>query len=142
MHYRAMFDSEYLGAWDLKGRDVTVTIREVRSGKVKGDAGRSSAKAIIFFKGAEKGMVCNITNARTIAGLYGTDTEKWVGKKVILWPTVTEMAGETKDCIRIRPTVPTKKGEEIGETTAPPAAALADDPLGDDDEAKPAGEPS
>ena len=139
--FRTFFDREYLGAWDLKGRDVTVTIRDVKAGTVSGDAGRKSSKALLYFEKAEKAMVCNITNARTVAAMYGVDTSKWIGKRVTLYATTTQMGPETKDCIRIRPTVPTKKGEGMPE--APVAALAADDPLGDVlDDPKPAEEPS
>lgn len=136
--FRTFFDKEFLGSWDLKGRDVTVTIREVKSGRIKGESGREASKAIIFFEKADKAMVCNVTNARTVAAMYGNDTVKWIGKKITLYGTTTQMGPETKECIRIRPTIPTKKGEGMPEA---PVAALADDPLGDVLDVKP-GEPS
>ena len=103
--YRAMFDRDYIGAWDLPG-DVVVTISAVEAGEIKGDKGRKSRKPIIRFEGKEKALLGNKTNCKIIARLYGTDTDQWVGKRVTLFPTTTEMGGETVDCIRVRPQAP------------------------------------
>ena len=105
--YRSMFDSEYLGAWDLLGKDVTVTVDRVAAGTLTGAGGRKSKKPLVFFVGKEKALALNKTNAKIIAAMYGTDTAEWAGKKITIYPTRTEMAGETVDCIRVRPGVPT-----------------------------------
>lgn len=99
--YRSYFDSDYIGHWDLQGQEVTVTINRVEAGELKNEKG-TSHKPIVFFEGKQKGMVLNKTNAKTIAGLYGADTAKWKGKKVILYPTTCQAFGQTQDCIRVR----------------------------------------
>lgn len=104
--YRTMYDKESLGAWDLNGKDVTVTISEVKAGKV-GHGQKASKKPIIRFKGATKSFACNVTNGKIIAGMYGNDTTKWIGKKVTLYPTQTTFGGLEVDCVRVRPQVPT-----------------------------------
>jgi hypothetical protein len=104
MDYRAMFDREYIGSWDLGNRDVTVTITRVEAKKLRNQKGEN-LKPVVWFDGKEKGFVCNKTNAKTIATLYGNDTEKWLGKRVTLYVTTTSIGGETMDCIRVRPTV-------------------------------------
>lgn len=103
--YRTMFDNEYLGSWDLQGRDVTVTIARVEARKLKSQRGEAH-KPVLYFEGKEKGFVCNKTNGRAIAGMYGTKTEAWVGKRITLYATTTSAGGETVDCIRVRPTPP------------------------------------
>ena len=104
--YRSMFDSEYIGAWDLLGRDVTVEIDHVIAGTLTGQGGRKSRKPLVYFVGKEKAFALNKTNAKAIAAMYGADTLVWTGKRIALYPTKTEMAGETVDCIRVRPGVP------------------------------------
>ena len=112
MDYRAMFDSEYVGAWDLPpGKDVVVTIASVSKGEVTGQGGRKARKPIVKFVGREKGLLANKTNARAIAGMYGNDTAAWVGKRVALYATRTMMGSEEVDCVRVRPTIP--KGQKI-----------------------------
>ncbi len=107
--YRAMFDREHLGAWDLGTRDATVVIARVRAGELVGEGGRKTKKPIIAFEGKEKTFAANKTNCKIIAGLYGTDTRNWIGKRITLYATTTEMAGTRVDCIRVRPQVPSNK---------------------------------
>lgn len=104
--FRSFFDQPYVGAWDLNGKDVTVVISKVTGGEVMGDGGRKSRKLILHFEGKDKPMVCNKTNGKTIAALYGNDAGEWAGKAITLYPTTTTMGSETKDCIRVRPRVP------------------------------------
>jgi hypothetical protein len=141
-----MFDREHLGAWDLAGRDVTVTISTVRPGSVGGHKGRKKdRKPIISFAKTEKTLCCNVTNAKTIAGMYGPDVREWVGKRITLYPTTTTFGAETVDCIRIRPVVPSGKprgvksqpvdAEMRAKQEAAREAAEAELPSFDDDEA-------
>ncbi len=108
--YRTMFDSEYLGAWDLvdeDGRpvDIHVTIARVEPKKVKGPRGES-LKPVISFQGVAKALLANKTNSKTIATMYGTKTEAWSGKRVTLYATRTNSPDGEVECIRIRPTAP------------------------------------
>src|SRR6185295_5431479 len=91
---RTMFDKQYLYAYDLQGRDVTVTISKVVGGTLVGTGGKSNRKPIIFFQGHQKGPALNITNARTIAAMYGASfkSEDWIGKRVTLYPSPTTIA--------------------------------------------------
>lgn len=131
MDVRSLFDKAYLYAYDLQGRDVTVTIAKVVGGTLVGTGGKSNKKPIIFFEGAKKGLALNITNARTIAAMYGGfQAEAWVGKRITLYPTTTQFGSQTCDCIRIRPNIPGAKVKD-----APPAEAVEErEPGADDDE--------
>jgi len=119
MDYRTMFDSEYLGAWDLP-RDVTVTIATVKAGQLVGEKGRTAKKPIITFVGKTKGFAANKTNCRTIAAMYGTNTREWIGKKITLYATTTEFGGKQMDCIRVRPQVPAAAKRANGGAAAAP----------------------
>lgn len=119
--YRAMFDDKWLKSWDLAGRDWTLIIRKVEAGTLE-DARRNKKdrKPIVYFRGARKPLALNKTNAKTIAALYGNDTDAWVGKKVTLYASKTSFGNEQDiDCVRIRPKEPTGKGEDLP-TRAPP----------------------
>lgn len=129
---RKFFDKAYIYAYDLEGRDVTVTIERVVGGTLIGTGGTKSKKPVLYFKGTEKGLALNITNARTIAGLYGGfDSEQWIGKKITLYPTTTSFGSQTVDCIRVRNVIPKGKGEPIRPDVPPPAEAdvMASAPL-------------
>lgn len=102
-----MFDSRYLGAWHLQGRDVTMTIARIVAGEIEGEKGRKDRAPLIYFNTAKKALVCNKTNMKTLKSLFGTLSAKaLVGKRITLYPTTTMRSGETVDCIRIRPTPP------------------------------------
>lgn len=103
--YRTMFDRDYIGAWDLPG-DVTVTISAVTAGELTGQGGRKAKKPVIKFEGKDKALAANKTNCKTIAAMYGPETSAWVGKRITLYPTKTQMGGEEVDAIRVRPAVP------------------------------------
>jgi hypothetical protein len=107
--YRTMFDDKWLKSWDLSG-DVNVTIERVEPGVIENEKDKTSKRVpVLFFKGFARPLGLNKTNGKTVAGMYGKDTARWIGKRLTLYPTTTEMNGEMKDCIRIRPEVP---GEE------------------------------
>ena len=104
--YRGMYDREYIGAWDIpKGKDVVVEISRVECKELVSNRGKNK-KPIVHFVGKEKAFVCNKTNGKAIAGMYGNDTKEWTGKKIALYSTTTNAGGETVDCIRVRPTPP------------------------------------
>lgn len=110
-HYKAMMDTEFVGSWDLLGKDVTVTIAKVEAGRVKSrDNPKGDKKPIVWFEGKDKPFACNSTNCKTIAGMYGVHVEKWVGKRVTLFGTTCQgKGGDQVDCIRIRANIPTDK---------------------------------
>jgi len=118
-HWKSMTERDYIFAFDLNGKDVTVTIARVEQGSLASAGGRKTKKPVAFFEGKEKGLALNATNCKTIAALYGNYVEKWVGKSVTLYPTTTQMGGETVECIRIRPMVP--KQRSTGKSRPDPA---------------------
>lgn len=126
MHYAKLFDNEFVGAWDLtddndEPTDKTVTIERVEKKVIKGPRGETG-KPVLYFKGTKKGMVCNVTNARTIAGLYSNDVASWVGKRITLYQTMTSgPAGEVMG-IRVRPRTPAKAEKVNGKEQTPPPA--------------------
>jgi len=109
--YRSFYDRDYIGHWDLEGKDITVTIDRVARGELTTQGGRKSKKPVVFFVGKEKGLALNKTNGKTIAAMYGSDTATWAGKQITLYPTTTTFGSEQVECIRIRPTVPSTKKE-------------------------------
>lgn len=121
--YRSMFDQTYIGAWDLDGKDITVVIARFEAGKVKNKEAETR-KIILFFEDSKtgKGMVVNKTNARTIAGMYGKDVSKWIGRAITLYATTTQVGRDTVDCIRVRPEVPTNGARNGRRGAASPAS--------------------
>lgn len=96
MDINSAFPSNFLKATDLNGRRVTVTISHVLPEKVGDDV-----KPCVYFQGAEKGLVLNKTNANEIAVMHGFETDHWVGKKIVVYPTTTDFQGRRVACIRV-----------------------------------------
>lgn len=97
-----MFPSDYIAAEDCKGKDVTLTISNVTVEDLKVKGGSKEQKFILYFKGTDKKLVLNKTNATTIAKIYGGEATQWVGEKITIFPTQCQAFGETTTCIRIR----------------------------------------
>src|SRR5690348_15471480 len=100
--YRLMYDSDYLFAFHLQGRECTVEIESVKGGELTGEGGRKAKKPVLRFKGKDKPFAVNKTNGKIIATLYGADASAWVGKRITIYPTMTEMNGDQIECIRVR----------------------------------------
>jgi hypothetical protein len=107
--YRGMFDRDYIGSWDLAGRDVVVEIEGVKQGELS-NGKQKNKKPILSMVGKEKKLALNKTMCLSIAGMYGNDTRKWVGKFITLYPTTTTFGRQTVDCIRVRESVPKARG--------------------------------
>jgi hypothetical protein len=136
-HWKKLMDSkDFLYAFDLDGRDVTVTFTKVTGGELTGDQGRKTKKPVAQLAGTPKKLALNNTNCTTIEQLTGTsDYEKWAGVRVTLFPTTTNFGGKTVECIRVRPYLP-KDSDKPGKggkpsASQPPAQMTA--PSGDPD---------
>jgi hypothetical protein len=125
-HWKKLMDAkDMLYAFDLDGRDVTVTITRVIGGELTGEQGRKTKKPIAHLAGTPKKLALNATNCTTIEQLTGTsDYEKWVGVRVTLFPTTTNFGGKTVDCIRVRPYPPKDDSKSTGKGGKPSASQL------------------
>lgn len=123
MHYKLLFPSEYVGAHDLNGRDYTVTMASVTVQELMMQGGVKDKKPVVTFSDAKKKLILNKTNARTVAALYGNDTEAWKGQKITLYPTTTKCGRETVECIRIRDRAPSGNSQPQQQTRQRPALA-------------------
>jgi hypothetical protein len=139
-HWKSLQDRDFMYAFDLAGKDVTLTIDRVVGGQLVGTGGKKSKKPLCHFKeGREpKPLALNATNCKTIAAMYGNDVENWSGKRITIYPTKTQMGGEEVDCIRVRPKKPAaarSAGNEPREPEPPQSPPLDD--AGDPNEPPP-----
>lgn len=127
------FPSQYIKASDLGGREIRVTMANVEREKIGTDN-----KLVLYFKGKQKGLVLNKTNAGTIGDAYGDDTDDWFEQPLILFSVKTDYQGKVVDATRCR--VPTAKdNRQVQErkpdpiSSGPPAGhPAADASLNDD----------
>ena len=57
---------------------------------------------MVWFTNDERGLVLNKTNNRTIRGAFGDDTADWIGKIIVVFPTMTDFRGKMAPALRVR----------------------------------------
>ena len=91
------FPGQYIKAADLQGKRVAVVIDEVQMEDIGGEQ-----KPVLHFKGKERGMVLNRTNATMISEILASDeTDDWSGGEVVLYSTKVDFQGRRVDAIRV-----------------------------------------
>lgn len=106
MNINDAFPSKYIKASDLpEGKISAATIDEVSLQDI-GQGAEKQKKIVISFVGKDKSFVCNKTNARAIAKLYGEDTDDWVGKSIGLFRTEVQFGADMVESIRVHSKVP------------------------------------
>mgnify|MGYP001573819267 FL=1 len=60
-------------------------------------------RMILYFKGKQKGMVCNKTNSTNISQLYGEETDGWLDKPIVLYAAWVDYQGKSVQGLRVRP---------------------------------------
>lgn len=138
--YRAYFDSSVLRVWHLDGKERIFRIASVRRLEAeiavggKREVKRQPLLRLQNGKGQDVPLplALNKTNAKTVAGLYGNDPRKWVGRLIALYPTTTEVGGRTEDCIRIRNEDPAKRARKTKAQPAPAPVQEQEREPGDD----------
>jgi len=104
-HWKRLINPEFIGAYSIpEGQDLTVTIDYVQLQEITGTGGKKEDCTVAHLVN-EKPMILNVTNSKSIAKLYGPFIEDWAGKKITLFASTTRLAGETVECLRIRPKV-------------------------------------
>lgn len=98
-----VFGGDTLKASDIKGRDPTVVIEDVKVEAFKDRDGTAKRKLRITFRGAKKELICNVTNAKRIAHLHGDDFTLWRGKAIQLRSEMVDFGGQVTDGIRVYP---------------------------------------
>uniref|UniRef100_A0A6M3MHR8 Uncharacterized protein n=1 Tax=viral metagenome TaxID=1070528 RepID=A0A6M3MHR8_9ZZZZ len=104
---------DYIGAYALnEGKDLTVVIAHVAREIITGTGGKKEECTVAHLKN-QKPFILNSTNQKSIAKLYGPFIEDWAGKPITLFASTTKLAGDTVECLRIRPTVVKRQAPKI-----------------------------
>ena len=110
------FPSNFFKADDLKNKTVSLTIESVAMEEV-GDG----TKPVVYFKGQNKGLVLNKTNAAMIEEIAATDEmDDWGGVRVVLYPARVDFQGKRVPAIRV---------DFLAEAKADPAPVAAEDDI-------------
>jgi len=94
-----IYGSKYLSAADLHGETPRRKIGKVEIGNLKEKDGSTKRKFLVYFKGEDKPMVLNWTNAQTLAAALGKDPTAWIGVVVELYAEMTSLG---KEGVRLR----------------------------------------
>lgn len=101
-HWKTLTNPDYIGAYSLNGKDLSVTIDKVARELVTGTNGKKEECTVAHLKGL-KPFIINKTNAKTIAKVLGSPyIEDWSDKVITLYPTITKLKGEDVECLRVR----------------------------------------
>lgn len=112
-HWKLLINPDYIGAYALaEGEDLTVKIDYVQVEEITGTGGKKEHCTVAHLVN-QKPMILNVTNSKAIAKLYGPYIEDWQGKLITLFASTTKLAGETVECLRIRPKVAERKAQPI-----------------------------
>ena len=112
-HWKRLQNNDYIGAyWLPPGEDVTVTIDYVVREMITGTGGKKEECTVAHLKGV-KPFILNATNSKTIAKLYGPYIEDWAGKQITLYASTAKLAGDTVECLRIRPKVAARVKQQL-----------------------------
>lgn len=131
------FESKWLSSKNIDeigddNGEVTLTINSVRMEEV-GDG----QKPVAYFSNKEKrlhggkGLVLNVTRWNTIEGMYGEDSDSWIGKQVTLFVENVAFKGNNVPSIKVKEVRQRKTGTKVN--AAPVNQDADDNPEGLDD---------
>jgi hypothetical protein len=130
MHIDTIYPTKYVKASDLQGCEMSVTIERAELEEVGEDR-----KLVLYFKGKQKGLVANKTNANRIAHYYGPNTEAWLGRDIVLYTDLISFQGKTTEAIRVKVRMPETPARPAAVRHSPEqrdGAKRESDPLGED----------
>ena len=90
------FASNFLKAEDLQGRRVHVVIASVGDEEINDEN-----HLVVYFRGKQKALILNKTNASYLAAAISDETDDWPGHEIVLYPTKVNFQGKMVDAIRI-----------------------------------------
>jgi hypothetical protein len=85
--WKKHLDFRFLAGEDFGDKVVTMTIKNI----IKEEAfntkkNKTETVNVLYFEETTKGIILNVTNARSITQLLKTDLyEQWIGKKIPFW---------------------------------------------------------
>jgi hypothetical protein len=102
-HWKKLTNPNYIGSEILQpGQELKLTIEKVQKEQVKTAEGTQEC-IVAYFKGGQKGMIINKTNAKIITKVVDTPyIEHWAGKSIIIYAAKVRAFGETVEALRVK----------------------------------------
>ena len=118
------YTSPWLKASDLQGRAVAVVVERATVEEIRQQTGQKEARIVVTFAGKSKRLICNKTQALTLADLAKTEVfANWRGLTVTLEPATTRSGQETIKIRRPATTASAPSTTRSGELPVGAAAA-------------------
>lgn len=110
-HFKALMNSEYLGAYSLEdGKDIVLTIDYIKVETVTGTDGKKEDLPVCHWKENQKGMILNSTNMKMIAKVLGSNyIEDWSGRQIQIGIEKVKAFGDLVEALRVRRYAPKQK---------------------------------
>jgi len=108
MNIDSLYPSKYLKSEDLKGRRVQCVIDSVEVEEMSDGV----QKPCLTFKGREKSMVLNKTNADVLKAAFGPETNDWQGQKGELFTQQVAFKGQMTSGLRLSPILDREPGAD------------------------------
>ncbi len=97
-----LFASRFFKAEGMK-KPIIVEILHCAVKSLKNNEGVAKEKLIVHFVGQKQQFVCNAVNFDSIVDVTGeTDSDRWVGHKICLYPTTTQLGNKRVAAIRVK----------------------------------------
>jgi hypothetical protein len=101
-----LYSSKHLKPADLGGKPVTAAIQDISVEAFQND-GDNVRKAVLHFQGnVAKPLVVNKTNYLILSQAFGPNTDTWIGKQIVVSPSMTPFKGKMVETIRVEPLRP------------------------------------
>jgi hypothetical protein len=147
--------SKYIKAAEFGGKDRLVTITGVKLEELEREDGTKEVRGLVSVLETTKRWVLNVTNVKCLVALFGRETDRWTGKRVVLFPAPNDMS-ESGVAIRVRGSLDIEKDvsftlklarkkpkqitlkafgkpQRSGAAAAPAPEPVSDDAYGEDD---------
>lgn len=101
--YEELFRGRFVKAGEMRGKPVTLTIKDVYLDGLEQEDGTEKSQAVVSFEEIKREWALNKTNAQCLVAMWGRDSGDWIGHKVTLYPE-TDASGlsDSGVCIRVK----------------------------------------
>jgi hypothetical protein len=96
---------------------MTATISDVTVEPFQKDGDNVRTAVLHFHVNVIKPLVVNKTNYVILAHAFGPNTDTWIGKQIVVCPSMTPLKGKMVETIRIEPLLTQAVSAGVGRTT-------------------------
>ena len=99
--YSELYPGRFLKADMLKGKKVTLTIKNIDIEDLVGDKNKAEPKVIVSFVERPLEYVMPKTNGFCLKRMFGNNPHEWISKRVTWFGTTCKFGRDDVDCLRI-----------------------------------------